>query len=118
MRVDDDVEVLVAHLPEHAVAQHARVGDHHVQAPELAHGAGDERLRHVGVADRGDLRDGAPARAGDRRDGLRGAVGIEVVDDERGAGARQRDRVRAAEPAAASGDDGDLAVEAQCATHA
>ena len=44
VRVDDEVEVLVAHLPEDAVAQDARVGDHRVEATEVADRARDERL--------------------------------------------------------------------------
>ncbi len=34
--LDDEVEVLVGHLPQHLVAQHAGVGDHDVETPELA----------------------------------------------------------------------------------
>ena len=67
VRRDHEVEVLVGHLPEHAVAQDARVRDHHIEPPELADARSRRaRSRGLGVADRADLGDGAPAGAGDR----------------------------------------------------
>jgi len=62
---DDNVEVLVAHVPQDLVAQHSGVGDHHVQSPELAHCAVDHGLRRVSVADRRDLADGTSPGVGD-----------------------------------------------------
>src|SRR4051812_3183254 len=35
MHADDGVEVVVAHLPQHRVAQHAGVGDQDVEASEV-----------------------------------------------------------------------------------
>ena len=55
------------------------------------------------VADRAHLRDGPAALARDRRDRLLRGVGVDVVDHHRGAGARERDRVGAAEAAPAPG---------------
>ena len=83
-----------------------------VQATVVADRARDEGVGRRGVADRGDLGHRAATGAGDLRDGLVGRVGVHVVDDHGGARGRERDRVGAAEPAAAAGDDGDLPVEA------
>ena len=111
VRLHDRVEVLVGHLPQHPVAQHARVGDHDVEAPELGHRAPDQRVGRGGVADRADLGDGAAAGGGDGLDSLLRRVRVDVVDDHARARARERERVGAAEPAAAPGDHGDLAVQ-------
>ena len=59
VHVDHGVEVLVGHLPQHPVAQDARVGDHHVEPAELLDGGGDQRVGGLGAADRGDDAGGA-----------------------------------------------------------
>ena len=46
--VDDGVEVVVGHLPQHLVAQDAGVGDQDVEPAELVHGPVDELLRRLG----------------------------------------------------------------------
>ena len=98
VRVDDEVEVLVGHLPQHAVAQDAGVGDHDVEAAELAHRAGDERVRGLAVSPTGAISATArPPARGDRRDGLVGGVAVDVVDDDGCARGGERHRVRAAE---------------------
>ncbi len=91
---------------------------HHVEATELAAGEPHERLRDVALADRGDLRHGAPAGVGDCLHRFAGGVLVEVVDDHRGAGRGERDRVGAAETAAAAGHDGDAAVQVELPAHA
>jgi hypothetical protein len=48
VHADDGVEVLVGHLPQHPVTQHARVGDHGVETAVLLDRADDERIRHLG----------------------------------------------------------------------
>ena len=44
VHVDHGVEVVVGHLPQHAVAQDAGVGDHDVEAAERVDGGCDQRL--------------------------------------------------------------------------
>src|SRR5262249_24107012 len=87
----------------------ARVVHDDVDAAELVEravddcrGAGDRR--HVRL-----LGDRAPAGRRDR--GRRGPGALAVGGDDGGAGGGERDGVRAAEPAAGAGDDGDLPVE-------
>lgn len=42
VRPDDHVEVVVGHLPQHLVPQHAGVRDHYVEAAEVRHRARDQ----------------------------------------------------------------------------
>jgi hypothetical protein len=78
---DDGVEVVVAHLPQHGVAQHARVRDQDVETPELLERGVDQALGGLGRTDRCDDGDGfAPGRF-DRGDGVRGDLLIDVVDE-------------------------------------
>ena len=101
----DEVEVLVGHLPQHLVAQHAGVGDHDVEAPERLDGASRRARRRSRVEPTG-------AGRGDAADRVRDLLGaVEVVDDDRRARRRERLRVRAAEPAPRAGDDRDLPVQ-------
>ena len=109
----DHVEVLVGHLPQHAIAQQPGVGHHHVEAAELGHRAGDQRLGRGRVADRAHLGDRAAPVGGDGRDGLLRRVAVEVVDHHGGARTRQRDRVRTAKAAPAAGDHRDPVVQPQ-----
>ena len=106
--LDDGVEVVVGHLPQHPVAQHAGVGDHHVEPAELLDRPVDEPLGGLRGADRHDLGDGAAARGRDLVDDRGGGLVVHVVDDDGGAGVGQRRGVGAAEALPAAGDDGDL----------
>ena len=111
MHVDDGVEVVVAHLPQHRVAQHAGVGDEDVEAAEGVDRRLHELLRGLGRADRGDDRDGPAALRLDGGDRLGGGGGVDVVDDDGCALSGELRGVGEAEAAARAGDDGDLAVE-------
>ena len=94
---DDGVEVVVGHLPQHAVAQDARVGDEHVEPAELADGAGDQAVGGLGGADGDGLGDGAGAGAPQRLGGPLGGFGVDVVDDDGGAGRGEGGGVRESE---------------------
>ncbi len=111
MRRDDEVEVLVGGLPQHAVAQHARVRDEHVELAVLLHGRLDEPLGGLGGPDGGDDRDRAPTGLLDRRDGLVRGLGVDVVDDDGRTGRGERLGISLAEAASGARDDGDLALE-------
>ena len=87
MRADHDVEVLVGHLPQHLVTQHAGVGDHHVEAAELVDGALHQRVRRLGITDRAHLRDGAAPLGCDRVGRRLGGVAVHIVDHHGRAGA-------------------------------
>ena len=54
VHVDDGVEVVVGHLPQHPVAQDAGVGDQDVEPPERVDRRGDQQVGGLGVADRRD----------------------------------------------------------------
>ena len=82
VHVDDGVEVVVAHLPQHGVAQDPGVGDEDVEPPEVLDGGGDELLRGLGRAHRRDDRDGLAALRLDRGDRSVGGRGIHVVDHD------------------------------------
>ena len=107
VRPDDEVEVLVGHLPQHLVAQHARVGDHDVQPAELLTARATSASARGGAdgTGHGDRLAAARAPRSPRR------RRVDVVDDHRRARGGERHRVGATEPAAAAGDDGDLPVQ-------
>lgn len=106
---DHRVEVVVGHLPQHPVAQDARVGDQDVEPPELLDGPVHEAFGGLRRADRDHLGDGGAARLGDRLHGLLGHRLVDVVDDHGRAVGGQGVRVGEAEAPATAGDDGDLA---------
>jgi hypothetical protein len=108
---DHRVEVLVGHLPQHLVAQDARVGDQDVEPSELLNRAGDEPVGRLGGTDRDHLGHGLAARPGDGLHGLLRHRLVDVVDDHAGTDGREGVRVGQAEATAAAGDDGHLAGE-------
>jgi hypothetical protein len=87
---DDVVEVVVGHLPQHAVAQDAGVGAHHVQPAELRDRPVHQPLGRLGVTHRGHLGHRAAARRDDLLDRRLGRGRIHIVDHDRGPGGRQR----------------------------
>ena len=111
VRVNDQVEVLVGHLPQHLVAQHARVGHDDVEPPEGLDRASDQRLRRSRVPHGTGQGHRRAAVGGDRRDRLLRRGAVEVVDHHARARCGERDRVGAPEPAPRAGDDRDLAVD-------
>src|SRR5690606_35078829 len=110
VHVDDGVEVVVAHLPQHGVAQHAGIGDEDVEAAEGAHRGLDELGGRLGRPDGGDDGGGTAACGLDRGDSVGGGLRIDVVHDDRGALACELLRVGEPESATGPGDDGDLAL--------
>ena len=82
VHVDDGVEVVVAHLPQHGVAQHARIRDEDVEPPEAVDRRRDELLRRLGGTHRSDDRDGLAALRLDARDGVCGRLRVDVVHDD------------------------------------
>ena len=119
-------EVSDLHLGEALVAQDAGVGDQHVDAAPLGHGALDHGGDAGIVGDRGAVGDGFAAGLGDlRHDRLgrrrRSARAVEraaqIVDHDLRAAPRELERVAAAQAAAGAGDDDDLAVEANVRAH-
>ena len=109
--VDDRVEVVVAHLPQHRVAEDAGVGDEDVESAVRVDGRPHELLRGLGGPDRGDDRDGDPAGGLDGGDRLRGGLGIDVVHDDRGTSSSELLGIREPEATARAGDDGDFAFK-------
>jgi hypothetical protein len=109
--VDDGVEVVVAHLPQHGVTKDSRVGDEGVEAPELVHRCGHELGSGLRGAHRCDDGDGpAPGRLNGCH-GIGGGLGVDVVDDDGRALPGELLCVGEAEAASGSGDDGDFAVQ-------
>jgi hypothetical protein len=108
MHIDDRVEVVVAHFPEHAIAQDARVGHHDVQLAELLNRFPDKEISDLRRADRGHRGDGPAAGFDDSLDDLGSSLGVHVVDHDRGPGLRQRLGVGAAKPSARTCHDGNF----------
>jgi hypothetical protein len=102
--VDDGVEVVVGHLPQHPVAQHAGVGHQHVQPAELRHRRGHQALGHLRAADRSGRGHRPAACLPDRRGRLAGGSRVHVVDHHGRTGCGQRLGVREAEPPAGARD--------------
>jgi hypothetical protein len=109
--LDDEVEVVIRHLPRHPVAQHARVGDHGVETAELAHRGGDELLGRLRRTDRSDHHSGPAPRLRHEARGLVRRLGVHIVHDDGRTRGREGQRVGAAEAAPAAGDDDDPAAE-------
>jgi hypothetical protein len=74
VRLDDDVELLVAGLPQDPVTQDAGVGDHRVETAESVDRGVDEEIGRLGRADRGDHDRGASPGRVDESGGLLGPV--------------------------------------------
>ena len=118
VHLDHRVPLVLLHVHEHAVAEDPGVVDEDVEAAEAL----DRRLHHAfGAGEVGDVlavRDRLAAERLDLADdvvrrpfarALAGERRAEVVDDDLRAGARERERVLAADPAPGAGDDRDLA---------
>ena len=72
MDVDDGVEVLLAHVEDHAVAQDAGVVDHDVEFAEIVQRALDDALGGFEIADALETGDRFAAEAADFLDHLLG----------------------------------------------
>jgi hypothetical protein len=110
--VDDGVEVLVAHVPQHAVAQDAGIGAQDVEPAPGVDGLADQAIGRFGRAHRHDLVHRLAPLGQDGGDGGLGRGGIDVVDHDAGSGAGQGLREGQSEAAATAGDDGHLAAQA------
>src|SRR5205085_9750852 len=109
MDVDDLIEIVVAHVPQHAVAQDASVSAENVEPAEALHRALHQALGNVGSAHCGDFGRGAATGGFDAVDCGLHRLRVDVVDDDRRTGQRQCLRELEAEPAPTAGDDCDLA---------
>ena len=116
--VDDGVEVVVGHLPQHAVAQDAGVGDHARPAGRTRSTAAvDQRLGGLASCRPARPRPTArPPAAVIASTAASADVGVDVVDDDGGAGRGERPGVGRPRPAPAAGDDGDLAGQVHGST--
>ncbi len=125
VHVEHGVEVLVGHLRQRCAAHIARVVDQDVDAAELAQGRLDDRLTALGRRHRfraghrlttglGDLADDRAGRPGVGT--VAGERAADVVDHDLGPAFGQQQRVLAAKPAAAAGDDGHPVIESQGST--
>jgi hypothetical protein len=117
---DDRVPLLLGHVEEHAVAQNSGVVDEDVQPAVTVERAADDLLRRLEARDVVVARDRLAARGDDLVHDLLGRSRVgslareraaEVVDDHARARARECKRMLAADPAARTGDDRDLAFE-------
>ena len=112
--VDHRVPLLVGHLLDHVVPGVAGVVDDDVEALVFADGRADEALGEVRRGDAADAGHGLAAGVADGLHGLLRRFGVEIVDDDARAFAGELERDRAADAAARTGDEGDLAVEFAC----
>ena len=119
----DELEILGRHVVEGLVAQHARVVHNDVDRAEGIDGGLHDVGGRRGLGDGIVVGDGDAAGRLDLVDHLVGrgmtapfAVdrATRIVHDHLGAAAGQQQRMRAAEPVARAGDDGDAIVEADC----
>ena len=111
MDVEDVVPLLVGHVLDGAVPGEAGVVDDDVEAAEGLDRGADEavaeiRRGHVAGADRGRA-----AEVSDGGGGLLGGSGVEVVDHDAGALARQLERDGPADAPARPRHDGDFPVQ-------
>lgn len=108
---DHRVEVVVGHLPQHAVAQHARVGDENIEAAERGYGVFDQLLSGLGRPDGTDRCDRRTAALLDLGDGIVRGGCVDVVDDDCGARVGESYRVGTPEASTRARHDRDPAVE-------
>jgi hypothetical protein len=110
-------------LLEGLVAEHARIVDHDVDRAEGIHGCLDDVGRGLRIGHRIVIRHGLAARRLDLGNHLVGGGMIaafavdgaaRIVHHNLGAAAGQQQRMRAAQPIAGAGHDGDAIVEADC----
>ncbi len=118
-----EVEIIDRHVVEGLVAQHACIVDHDVDRAEGIDRRLDDVGRALGIGHRIVVRHGLAARRLDLGHHLVGGGMIaafavdraaRIVHHHPGAAAGQQQRMRAAEPVAGAGDDGDAIVEADC----
>ena len=120
VHVQDQVEVLLGHRHQHAVAQDSGVVHDPVQVAEFVDRLLDHALDPFAVGDRIAVRDGLAAGGHDlvddllRRSDLTAAAVLgasEIVDDDRSTFGRHRQRVAPAHPAPCSGHDHHASIE-------
>ncbi len=119
VNVDDEGEILCAHLGKGLVAQHTGIVDQHMDAAPLLLGVGNHLIHLLGIGDRGTIGHRGAAGLFDFLDDLRGHVGsagaiarsAQIVDHDLGAAPSELERVFAAQAAACAGDDGYLVLE-------
>src|SRR5437016_2247040 len=115
---DHGVEVLDAHVEDHAIAQDARVVDNDVDIAKLVDGGLKQVLRAVEVGDVIAVGDGLAAHLADKIDDFAGGagraaaaveLGADVVDDDLGTLSGEFEGVLAAEAAARARDNDNAA---------
>jgi hypothetical protein len=115
MHLHDPAKVVERHLREGPVAQHAGVGHEYVDAPPSIDGARRHRFHAGSVGDVAAVRDRIATAAldllDDRMPGRAGSVSGHVVDHDARTLLCQRQRVRPAQTAAGTRDDGHAAVQ-------
>jgi hypothetical protein len=114
------VPLVLGHVHDHPVAEDSGVVDEDVEPAELLDRLPHEPFRAREVGDALAVRRRLAARGADLLDDLLGRAeigalagdpGAEVVDHDRGSRIGERERMRAANAAPGSRDDGDLAVQ-------
>ena len=122
VNVDHGLEVVVGHLLQRRPANVSGVVNEDVDAAVVVQCRVDDRLAARRGRHRLGAGDGIAARRGDFAHHLVGGRGVGavtgeaaagIVDDDLRALRRQQQGVRAAQPPAAAGDDGDPVVESQ-----
>ena len=120
VHVEDEVEVLLAHVEQRLVAQDAGVVHQHVDVAVLVQRGPDQAVRAFARRDAVVIRGRLAARRFDVGDGLVShlaalaaamAVRPEIVHHHLRAFVREGERVLAADAAAGSGDDRDLPLQ-------
>ena len=119
MHANDELEIRHLHFGEGLVAQHARVVDQDVDAAPFLFRPRRHRGDLLEIGDVGGIGDRSAARGADFLHDLqrvlgRRAVSPQVVDDDLSAARRKAERMRAPEPRARAGDNGDPAVKPDC----
>ena len=114
MHREDDVQLLLAHVEDHPVAQDARDIDDDVEPAEVVDRLLDHLTRRVVVRDGTGIGDGVAARRLDLVDdllsdrdigALAAQAGAEVIDDDRRALRREQHRDAAPDAPARAGDN-------------
>src|ERR1700736_1661618 len=120
MDAEDRVEVLLAHVEDHAVAQDSGVVDHDVELAEVVQRALDDALGGLEIADALEVGARFAAEAADffdpflrRRARLAGPVEVaaEIVDHDLGSLPGQQQRFFAADTASGARDDRDFPIK-------
>src|SRR3984893_14795594 len=120
MDVEDSVEILFAHVEDHAVAQDAGVVDRDVELAEVVQRALDDALGGLEIADALEVGDRLAAEAADfldnvlgRRTRLAGSLetAAEIVDHDLGSLPGQQQRFCAADTASSACDDRDFPIK-------